>query len=150
MTPIRRATANDAMAIRNLTRECYRKWISVIGREPRPMSADYLKAVQKHWIDLVDRDGALAALIEMIPAENHLLIENLAVAPRYQRQGLGNHLTAHALEAARSAGFSEVRLYTNAAFAENLEYYRRRGFVQTAHEPLPDGGTMVHFTKPVS
>lgn len=150
MMPVRRATAEDVPTIGILTRECYRKWVSVIGREPKPMSADYIRAVQDHWIDLMERDGALAALIEMIPAENYLLIENLAVAPRFQRQGLGSFLTGHAMQAARSAGLPEVRLYTNAAFAENLEYYRRRGFNQTGTAPLPDGGTMVHFAKPVS
>jgi len=36
----------DASAIRALTREAYAKWVPVIGREPKPMMADYAKAVQ--------------------------------------------------------------------------------------------------------
>ena len=49
----------DASAIRALTREAYAKWVPVIGREPKPMMADYAEAVQKHRIDLLYLDGEL-------------------------------------------------------------------------------------------
>jgi hypothetical protein len=78
--PLRPATAADVGAIRSLTREAYSKWVSVIGREPKPMTADYAEAVEKHCIDLLYFDGKLAAVIEMIPDAHHLLIENVAVS----------------------------------------------------------------------
>ncbi len=34
---LRRAVADDAAAVRVLTREAYAKWVTVIGREPLPM-----------------------------------------------------------------------------------------------------------------
>ena len=37
---LRRAVADDAAAVRVLTREAYAKWVPVIGREPLPMRAD--------------------------------------------------------------------------------------------------------------
>jgi hypothetical protein len=75
--------------IRVLTREAYAKWVPLIGREPLPMLADYAEAVQKHRIDLLYLAGDLAALIEMIPQTGHLLIENVAVSPAFQRRGGG-------------------------------------------------------------
>lgn len=86
---LRAATAADVDAIRELTREAYSKWVPLIGREPLPMIADYAEAVRKHRIDPLDIDGRLAALIEMVPAADHLLIENIAVAPARQGQGIG-------------------------------------------------------------
>lgn len=49
---LRRATPSDAAAVRELTRSAYAAWVSVIGCEPRPMTADYDAAVRGHMIDL--------------------------------------------------------------------------------------------------
>ena len=54
---LRQALGTDASAIRELTREAYAKWVPVIGREPKPMMADYAEAVRKHRIDLLYVDG---------------------------------------------------------------------------------------------
>ena len=113
------ATAEDAEAIRALTREAYAKWVPVIGREPLPMTADYGEAVRKHRIDLLYLDGQLAALIEMIPQVDHLLIENVAVSPALQGRGLGRTLLTHAEQVAASLVLSVIKLYTNKLFTEN-------------------------------
>ena len=60
----RQGVATDALAIRELTRAAYAKWVPVIGREPMPMSADYDRAVREHRIDLLYAGDTLAALIE--------------------------------------------------------------------------------------
>src|SRR5439155_18477340 len=93
---LRQAVATDALAIQELTREAYAKWVPVIGREPMPMTADYMDAVRKHRFDLLYVEGKLAALIETIPKADHLLIENVAVSPPFQGRGLGRKLMAHA------------------------------------------------------
>ncbi|RZA25597.1 MAG: N-acetyltransferase, partial [Proteobacteria bacterium] len=64
---LRRAVPGDAAAVRSLTREAYAKWVPVIGREPKPMTADYDAVVRDHLVDLLEVDGKLAALIEMCP-----------------------------------------------------------------------------------
>ena len=40
----------------------------------------------------------------------------------------------------------EIRLLTNAAFAENLVFYQRLGFSEHGREPFR-GGTTVYFRK---
>ncbi len=84
---LRRATAADADAVRDLTRRAYAKWVPVIGREPMPMQADHHHAVCHHIVELLLLDDTLVALIECIPAERHLLIENVAVAPGHRGRG---------------------------------------------------------------
>lgn len=143
---LRRATPEDADAVRSLTREAYAKWVPVIGREPLPMTADYAEAVQRHRIDLLYLDGKLGALIEVIPRLDHLLIENVAVAPAFQGRGLGRMLMAHAEDIAASLGFSELRLYTNKAFARNVEWYRGLGY-RVDREEAFKGGITVHMSK---
>jgi GNAT superfamily N-acetyltransferase len=143
---LRRATVADASAVRDLTRAAYAKWVPVIGREPKPMTADYHAGVINHLVDLLDVDGELAALIEMIPEADHLLVENIAVSPRYQGRGYGRTLMAHAEQLAASLGFSETRLYTNKLFAENVQFYRKLGY-RTDREEDFKGGVVVHMSK---
>jgi hypothetical protein len=50
---LRPAVITDASAIRELTRYAYAKWVPMIGREPKPMTADYAEAVRKYRIDLL-------------------------------------------------------------------------------------------------
>jgi ribosomal protein S18 acetylase RimI-like enzyme len=140
------ATAEDADAIRALTRDAYAKWVPVIGREPLPMRADYAAAVRKHRIDLLHLGGKLVALIEMIQQSDHLLIENVAVAPSFQGRGFGRRLLAHAEQVAASLGQSEIRLYTNKHFAENLRLYQAQGY-RIEREEAFMGGFTVHMSK---
>jgi len=144
---LRRAEAGDAAAVRELTRQAYAKWVPVIGREPKPMQADYDEAVRNHRIDLLHVDGKLAALIETIDEPDHLLVENVAVAPAFQRRGLGRKLMAHAERLAVSLGYREIRLYTNKLFAENVELYAGLGYRVDREETIP-AGTVVHMSKP--
>ncbi|MBX9873527.1 MAG: GNAT family N-acetyltransferase [Beijerinckiaceae bacterium] len=125
---LRQAAASDAAAVRALVRAAYAKWVPLIGREPRPMAADYETAVVRHRVDLAYLDGTLAALIETIPQPDHLLVENVAVAPAHQGQGLGRFLMAHAERLAAAQGFGEIRLYTNQRFAENVRLYCALGY----------------------
>ena len=143
---LRRAVPADAAAVRALTREAYDKWVPLIGREPKPMQADYERAVREHRIDLLYCEGEFAALIETLPAADHLLVENVAVSPAFQGRGFGRRLMAHAEELATSSGFGEIRLYTNQRFAENIELYRRLGY-RVDREEMLAVGTVVHMSK---
>jgi GNAT superfamily N-acetyltransferase len=146
MEELRRGAAEDAPAIRELTRTAYAKWVPIIGREPKPMTADYAEAVRKHRFDLLYVEGELAALIETIPEADHLLVENVAVAPAFQGRGLGRKLMAHAEELAVSLGFGEIRLYTNKLFAENVQLYGKLGYRLDREEEFK-GGVVVHMSK---
>jgi ribosomal protein S18 acetylase RimI-like enzyme len=143
---LRQGVAADVEAIRALTRTAYAKWVPLIGREPKPMAADYQAALSEHRFDLLYREGILAALIETIVEPDHLLIENLAVLPAYQGLGLGRRLMAHVEELAASQGFAEVRLYTNKLFAANVAFYESLGYRVHREEEF-HGGVAVHMSK---
>ena len=146
---LRQAAASDAAAVRAIVRAAYAKWVPVIGREPKPMGADYEKAVAEHRVDLACLGGELAALIETIAAPDHLLIENVAVAPAFQGRGLGRFLMAHAERLAAEQGHVEMRLYTNKMFAENVRLYLALGYRIDREEESALGVT-VHMSKSLS
>ena len=143
---LRRAEAADASAVRALTRDAYAKWVPVIGREPKPMTADYDEAVRKHRVDLLHEDGELAALVETIDQPDCLLIENVAVSPALQKRGLGRKLMAHAEALAVASGHKEVRLYTNKMFAENVALYLKLGY-RIDREETSALGVTVYMSK---
>jgi ribosomal protein S18 acetylase RimI-like enzyme len=146
---IKRAGSQDAQVVRHLVRTAYAKWVSILGREPMPMRADYERAVREHEIDLLYADGRLVALIEIIMHSDHLFIENVAVTPEHQGQGLGRHLLRHAEQKARSADLTKVCLLTSHAFESNIRLYESVGFHIDRTEPFM-GGTTVYMSKAIA
>ncbi len=118
----------------------------MIGRKPKPMIADYDEAVRDHLIELAYRDDKAVGLIELIPAADHLLLENIAIDPAAQGQGIGRRLMQRVEQHATRMNLPTVRLYTNGAFIANLDFYRRLGYAIEREEPFK-GGTIVHFVK---
>jgi ribosomal protein S18 acetylase RimI-like enzyme len=146
---LRIATFSDTEAVTALTRAAYAKWVPVIGREPLPMKADHAAAIRDHRVDLLFAGPDLAALIETIRRDDDLLIENVAVAPAFQRLGYGRRLIGHAERMAAQARLTWVRLYTNSRFEENLRLYASLGYGVEREEAL-NGGTAIHMLKRVS
>jgi ribosomal protein S18 acetylase RimI-like enzyme len=149
MFTLRRAVAADAAAVRALTRDAYAKWVPVIGREPKPMTANYDTAVKLNRVDMAMIDGELAGLIETIDRSDHLLIENVAVASYRHGQGLGRALIAHAEGVAKAAGYREVRLYTNQRFEANVQLYLKLGYA-IDREETSELGVSVYMSKRLS
>jgi GNAT superfamily N-acetyltransferase len=147
---LRRAAATDAGAVRDLTRAAYAKWVVPLDREPLPMTADYGRAVAEHIVDLLEGGGSLLGLIEMHPADGHLLIVNIAVSPGQQGKGIGSFLLRHAEQTAHSLGLDEIQLYTNAAMSSNLDFYRRRGYQEFRRGTIVPGAVSVFMRKKIA
>ena len=135
---VRPAGPGDAGAIRDLVRASYAKYVERIGKEPAPMLEDYaaLIGAGEVWVS-VEGEEVLGVLV-MRPAEDHLFVDNVAVAPEHQGKGLGRELVTFAEARARRDGLAEVRLYTNEKMRENLSVYAKLGFEET--ERKLDGG----------
>ena len=135
---IRPAGPEDAAAIGDLVRASYAKYVERIGKEPAPMLEDYaaLIGAGEVWAS-VEGEEVLGVLV-MRPAEDHLFVGNVAVAPDHQGEGLGRELMAFAEAGARKDGLPEIRLYTNEKMRENVAIYAKLGFEET--ERKLDGG----------
>lgn len=128
---VRRAVPADAGAVGELVRAAYEHYVPRIGREPFPMTLDYavVVAAGDTW---VARQGArLVGVLVLEHADDHVLVENLAVLPGAQGAGIGSRLLRHAEDEARARGVLEVRLYTHELMTENRAYYPRRGYRET-------------------
>jgi len=143
---LRRAHGADTAEIRALVRDAYASWAELIGREPKPMTADYDAAILNHRLDLAVHDGRLVGVIETVDEGGQLLIENVAVAPEFQRRGVGRMLMAHAELIALDLGRPRIRLYTNQQFTPNIRFYQGLGYRIDREEDL-GSAIAVHMSK---
>ncbi len=128
---IRPAGPEDAAAIGDLVRASYAKYVERIGKEPAPMLEDYAALIEACEVWVLAEGKEVLGVLVMRPAEDHLFVGNVAVAPGQQGRGLGRELVAFAEEKAAEHGLPEVRLYTNEKMHENLDIYARLGFEET-------------------
>ena len=144
---IRLATAGDVQAVEQIVNDAYRFYIPRIGKPPGPMLDDYSERVAACSVSLVeDSEGIVAGVIVLVPNKDHLLLDNIAVRPNYQGQGFGRVLIEFAEQQAKQLGYTELRLYTHEKMTENIDLYRRIGFIETGRGHQ-DGYDRVFMTK---
>jgi GNAT superfamily N-acetyltransferase len=144
---LRRAGSEDATTLRDLARAAYSHYVERIGREPGPMVDDYVKRVAEDECWLLDDEGGDATGYLVLHWEpDHLVLDNVAVAPGRQGGGIGGFLLAYAEHRARAEHRSEIRLYTHVSMVENIDRYTALGYVET-HRETQSGFNRVFMTK---
>ena len=145
-TTIRHATPADTDEIRRCVSGAYEPYVSRIGGLPAPMLADYDALIERGAVSVAIRAGRLVGVLVAWPELDHLHIDNVATSTEFRGTGVGRALIESAERAAQASGLDELRLYTNVAMSENLDYYSRRGFIET-HRSTVDGYDRVYFAK---
>ena len=145
LSDLRLATPDDLAAVEEVVRRAYAPYVSRIGRTPGPMSDDYSALIRCGRVQVVERDGIQAILV-LIPENDTMLLDNVAVLPSAQGSGLGSALLKYAEQIAKDQGHRFLRLYTNEAMTENIGLYRQIGYVET-HRTEEKGLRSVYMIK---
>ncbi len=125
---IRLAVAEDQPAVERLVGDAYAMYIPRIGKPPGPMLDDYARRIAAGEAWVLTETGAIAGVLVLVPEPDHLLLDNIAVAPDRQGRGYGRRLLAFADAEAVRRGYRELRLYTHEKMYENLAIYRAHGW----------------------
>lgn len=95
------------------------------------MLDDYAGLIGKGLVHVLEHEGAVKAVLVLIPQPDSMLLDNVAVSPDAQGIGLGRRMLEFAESAAKASGYRCITLYTNEAMTENIELYSRIGYVET-------------------
>jgi ribosomal protein S18 acetylase RimI-like enzyme len=125
---IRRAQHEDEAAIAAIVERAYGVYVERIGMRPGPMDDDYGEQVRRGLVHVAEDGETLVGLIVLVEDGGRLVIENVAVDPGRQGEGIGRRLLEFAEETARRAGIDTVALYTHELMSENLALYARLGY----------------------
>ncbi len=110
------------------------------------MSDDYAALILAQRVHVMDCEGTVLGLLVLVPEDDAMLLDNVAVDPARQGCGIGRKLLEFAEQAALKAGFRAIRLYTHQAMTENIALYARIGYVET-HRGEEKGLHRVYMTK---
>jgi ribosomal protein S18 acetylase RimI-like enzyme len=127
---IRLATQDDGTQIVRLVNAAYVKYLDRMEKPPAPLFADYTALVAAGGVYVLESGAEIAGLLVIETRDQTMLIENVAVDPAFQGQGLGRRLMAFAEQLARERGLRELRLYTNEVMVESLAFYQRLGLTE--------------------
>lgn len=78
--------------MQQLAQASYQPYVARIGRRPAPMTADYTAIAISGTAWVAEQSGRLVGLLVLEPAEDHLLLDNVAVAPQEQGVGVGSRI----------------------------------------------------------
>ena len=128
---IRPARSDEAGAIRDLVRRAYAMYVPRMGKEPGPMLDDYAKRVADGAAYVLEADGGMAGILVLLPYDDHILMDNVAVDTGFQGRGIGKALVTFAEQEAMRRGYDEIRLYTHETMVENVRMYAKLGYEET-------------------
>ena len=145
-TDIRIAGSADLPIVQAIVEAAYFHYVARIGRKPGPMLDDYAALIRERRVHVLDCDGVVKGILVLIPEQDAMLLDNVAVAPDAKGMGFGRKLLEFAEDSARRAGYRSIRLYTHVMMTENIALYSRIGYVET-HRGEEKGLSRVYMSK---
>jgi ribosomal protein S18 acetylase RimI-like enzyme len=129
---LRAARPTDAVDVAQLVDDAYRHYLRRLGGRPGPMREDYARVIRDRDVTVAEGGAGIVGVIAVGVTEEGFTIDNVAVLPSRQGEGIGRALLEFAEEQARRRGFDSVHLYTHEKMAENRALYARIGYVEYA------------------
>lgn len=129
---IRLANADDEAVVTDCVKAAYQIYLPRMDKPPAPLLADYAQLIADGLVHVLEKKRQIAGVLVLHFEQPTALLDNLAVHPDFQGDGLGSQLLAHAETLAQAAACHTFRLYTNAAMHENLRWYPQHGYLETA------------------
>ena len=128
---IRHAAPSDLASIQAISDAAYGVYVAAMGQKPGPMLADYgAHLADDAVLVAVDSGGPVRGYAVMLDRPDGFWLENIAVDPAAQGQGIGTNLI-DAVEDWFRGRTDHYRLYTNVKMTANIAWYNRAGFVET-------------------
>lgn len=146
---VRPAMCEDQSAIECIARSAFAVYIPRMDRKPFPMLDDYAKHIENGFAFVLADEANVLGYIVLLPREGYLLLDNMAVSQCVKGSGFGRILMQFADEYALKLGYRQIRVYTNEAMHENLNFYPHFGY-SFCHRAEENGYKRIYFVKNLS
>lgn len=140
------ARIDDLEFVSHCAKLAYAIYVERIGRPPAPMVADFEQALNSQSLEIICRKDIKVGFLVSCFRGDHLFVENVAIHPDYQNQGIARDVFCQLEKRCHQLGISTIKLYTNEKMTENLAYYPKLGFVETDRRN-DSGFNRVYFQK---
>lgn len=145
---IRKADAQDELAVRACAEDAYQQYVVAIGKNPAPMVADFGAQIAEGCVYVACRGNEVVGFIVFFERDDHMFLENVAVKTVLARQGIGKALIDYCESQTKVLGLTSVVLYTNEKMTANLSMYPHLGYVEFDRR-AEAGFNRVYFKKSV-
>ncbi|MFC2060826.1 GNAT family N-acetyltransferase [Chloroflexota bacterium] len=127
---LRRANSQDALALALCVDAAYHPHLSQTGKLVSTLEAHYTELIAWYQVWVALDQGEIIGGLVLVPKEHHMLLANIVVCPACQGKGIGQALLELADDEALGQGYQEIHLYTNIDMTENIDMYRRSGWIE--------------------
>jgi N-acetylglutamate synthase-like GNAT family acetyltransferase len=94
------------------------------------MTEDYASVIRQRRVTVAESGTKIIGVLVLAVTQEGFLLENVAVDPSRQGEGLGRIFVELAEAAARREGFKSIYLYTHEKMTENQALYAKIGYVE--------------------
>jgi predicted N-acetyltransferase YhbS len=143
---IRVATITDLDAINSSTDLAFASFAERSHKRDAKLENNLRSQILEGSIWLICDQAHVLGYISLWPIADQMFIDTLAVRPSHPRQGLGSQLLAFADRETLRLGLNSVNLFTKGTMADNLVFYKRRGYRETGRCD-DDGICRVFYSK---
>jgi len=128
---IRKATVKDVNDVEKCMHLAYLKYKDRLDVEKLPpMHVDYKEEILSYPVWVVEVNNQIAGGIVLVFEQDYASIANIALHPEFQGKGIGKFLMDFAEKEAIRRGYTEINLATHILLTENVEFYKRLGWIQ--------------------
>lgn len=141
----RAAEEHDLPTIEQCVELAYRPYVAHLGVEPAPLRTDYAEHIRKGNVLVAESSqGDFVGILLSYFDGTSLVVDNVAILPKYQRKGALIDICVKAVRIARAAGADTIRTFTNQKLTRNIGMYQKLGLSIERIEKMSDR-TAVHL-----
>jgi ribosomal protein S18 acetylase RimI-like enzyme len=146
---IRAATVTDLASIVRCADLAFATFAGLSDKRDVKLEDSLRSRILERSIHLICDEAQVLGYISLWPAADQMFIDTLAVLPKHHCRGLGSQLLAFADRETLRLGLDSINLFTKATIAENLAFYRHRGYRETSRCD-DDGFCRVFYSKSIA
>ena len=141
------ACHDDIFRLQATADAAYRIYLPRMDRKPAPMLADFSRHIDKDVV-FVAADAVVMGYAVLCARDDGWQLDNIAVDPARQGQGIGLALVKRCEQYLRQAGVGAYQLYTNVVMTKPIGWYQSLGFQETGRRN-ENGYRRVYFAKEI-